>query len=851
MNIKFDIANYNRIFVASLGTLAFLLIFAFNFVFSLDASLMLLNDTNDTNQTFVEFSQDLLYDRSNQTIFNLSFGSDSYMDYSPTNKNLFLKLCDTRLRPNQLVDLAYVSFSRNLTKSLLSLPVQVNAVVDNCTMLDVVLSSTEALYPGRIMVLVYDDYDSYQNSIPAFNITNLNYLRPTLNGSYKISVFIDAPPKVYYFAVDRVFDDKNLTIQRLEPGLVVSFVNGSNVSAFEEILAPKQTFIYTKDMIGNEKIYVNGIESLKIKVLSDPCAEINESGYYIINNSKLNYNESCMKIENQTQIVINFGPEIIDGDANPNGSLANNSCPVIIRNSQNVSIERLKTQDYRFGICVYNSTVNVIGDASTYNLDGALISDNSKVKFVDVMFSSVDSDLLAQNDSLVHLINVTIPTAQLTSDFEDSIVKSVKEPPPKPNITNLLDIGQFVEYHPSEKNNNDSWAIIKFHYSEDILEYVTTDNISIFEYNGTYVNTTILSFDNETNTLINSTLSGWFNGTWKKLYTLVSPSEQLIMSLNLSNFSVFAPFGFKKPPEPKPEPQPQPEPEPTQGDSSGEGGTPKPSGGPGSPTQIPVGTEKKTHKFPLPLTLKLDLPKNITLMQGEVGSYIFNLTNLGDGLVYNLTVFHEILKGWDTSMQFIDNISAGQKINRSIELSVYEKAIPKTYYVPVIINVTYDNESREVTRKLLKVIVIPRGNLSRLMVLEYPRTVVLAPNYEQKIAFFLKNIGDRALPNLTIKYEPNPCIESITGTGYLNYSDERTLLYSFKAKDISRCQTDYYVKFYSNDKLVGFAPVTFIVKEKGLFGKLFEASEIKLLISFILLLLWTLVTYRVHESKNV
>jgi len=351
--------------------------------------------------------------------------------------------------------------------------------------------------------------------------------------------------------------------------------------------------------------------------------------------------------------------------------------------------------------------------------------------------------------------------------------------------------------------------------------------------------------------LINSTLSGWFNGTWKKLYTLVSPSEQLIMSLNLSNFSVFAPFGFKKPPEPKPEPQPQPEPEPTQGDSSGEGGTPKPSGGPGSPTQIPVGTEKKTHKFPLPLTLKLDLPKNITLMQGEVGSYIFNLTNLGDGLVYNLTVFHEILKGWDTSMQFIDNISAGQKINRSIELSVYEKAIPKTYYVPVIINVTYDNESREVTRKLLKVIVIPRGNLSRLMVLEYPRTVVLAPNYEQKIAFFLKNIGDRALPNLTIKYEPNPCIESITGTGYLNYSDERTLLYSFKAKDISRCQTDYYVKFYSNDKLVGFAPVTFIVKEKGLFGKLFEASEIKLLISFILLLLWTLVTYRVHESKNV
>ncbi len=843
--------------ILSLVFRAFLIIIIFSIlkiVFSLESSFVILNATNNsTNSTisFINFSQDLLYDRAGQNISNVSFGSNSYMDYSPTNKNLFLKLCDPKLKTGQVADLVYASYSKNLTKSILSLPVEITNVSNNCTYLDVVLSSTEALYPGKILALVYDNYDSYLNSTPNLNNTNLTYMNSVLNGSYKISVFIDAPPKVYYFAVDQVFHDKNLTITRLEPGLVVSFVNSSDASVFEDILAPKETFTYEEDMIGGEKIFVNGIESLKIKVINDPCTTINESGYYIVNNSKLNYNSSCMIIENQTQVVINFGPELIDGDGSLNGSLANDSCPIVIKNSQNVSIERLKTQDFRYGICVYNSTVNVIGDASAYNLDGALISSHSDVKFVNVIFESNSSEIIAENDSLIHLINVNVTTARLTSDFEDSIVKSVKEIPPKPNITGLLDIGQFVQYDPSENNNNDSWAIIKFHYDEDILDYVTTDNISIYEYNGTYVALTIEDMNATNNSTENLTFTGWVNGTWKRIYTLVSPSEQLIMSLNLTNFSVFAPFGFKKPPEPQPEPQPQPVPEPNQGESPGQGGTPEPSGGGGSPTQVPFGTEEKTREFPQPITLRLDLPENITLMQGEAGSYIFNLTNLGDGPVYNLTVFHEVLKGWDTSKQFIDNISAGQTINESLELSVYEKAVPKTYYIPVVVNVTWENISREVTRKLLKVIVIPRGNLSRLMVLEYPRTVVLEPNSIENIAFFVKNIGDRDLPNLTIKYEPNPCIEFINGTGDLNYSDEKTLLYSFKAKDTSNCKSDYYVKFYSNDKLVGFAPMTFVVKKKSALAKLFEPSEIKLLISFLLLLIWTLITYRVHNAKNI
>lgn len=829
----------------------FSVLLVINSAFSLNASFLIQNFTNDSNQTFSIFNQDLLYDRYNQTFANLTFGSNSYMDYSPTNKNLFLKLCDSRLRPGQIVDLVYASFSKNITKSVLSLPLQINAIVDNCTLLDVVFSSTEALYPGKVLALVYDNYSDYLNKTPDLNISDLTYLNSVLNGSYKISVYIDAPPKVYYFSVDKVFDDKNLTIDRLESGLVVSFVNSSNVSAFEGILAPKQTFTYTKDMVGEEKIFVNGLESLRIKVINDPCTKINESGYYVVNNSKLNYNSTCMVIENQSQVVINFGPEIIDGDGSINGSLSEDSCPIVIRNSQNISLERLKTQDFRYGVCIYNSTVTLIGDASSYNIDGILVTNKSKAKIVNFIINvSNSSEIIAEDDSIVSLVNVSIPTAKLTSDFEDSIVNSVKQEPPKPNITGLLDIGQFVEYTPSEKNNNDSWAIIKFHYDEDILDYVTTDNISVYEYNGTFVNTTLTTFDNITNTTTTEQLVGWVNGTWKRLYTLVSPSEQLIMTLNLSNFSVFAPFGFKKPPEPQPEPEPQPVPQPTQGESSGQGGSPQPSGGSGQPTQIPIETNEEKPKFPLPLTLKLELPKNVTLMQGEAGSYFFNLTNLGNATVYNLSVFHEVLKGWDTSIQFIENISPQTKINRSLELSVYEKAIPKTYYVPVVVNVTIGNESREVTRKLLKVIVIPRGNLSRLMVLEYPRTVVLEPNSKQEIAFFLKNIGDRNLPNLTIKYEPNPCIEYINGSGFLNYSEEKTLLYTFKSKDVSKCKTDYYLKFYSNGKLVGFAPITFVVKRKNLLIKFFETSELKLFITFILLLIWTLITYRVHNSRG-
>ena len=94
------------------------------------------------------------YDRVNTLLSGTTFyGSNSYMDFSPTNPNAFLYLCHPGLNVSQRVDLAYFSESRNLTYSVLNYRPSVLAVDEHtdengtyyCSKIDVDIGQVDAI----------------------------------------------------------------------------------------------------------------------------------------------------------------------------------------------------------------------------------------------------------------------------------------------------------------------------------------------------------------------------------------------------------------------------------------------------------------------------------------------------------------------------------------------------------------------------------------------------------------------------------------------------------------------------------------------------------------------------------
>ncbi len=803
----------------------FLFLCGLSWVYSYTSSELLNYEGNATK---------LYYDRENSTfagVIEYSYGSNSYMDNSPTNPDVFLRICHDNLSTGKMVDLVYYTENYNITESVLAVNPLVTSTwtpVSNgtglnykCADVNVDLSSRKAIYPGYLLPLVDDNF-----------LTPLNL---ELNGSYDIGVRVDAPPKTYYLSTQRIFDHNNERIYHREPYLLSTFVNATNGTEKQERLAPGETMSYEGQLTGGEKYYVNGIMSIEFKIF-EPCGVINESGYYIMNSSQYDLNTSCVVIENITNAVLNFASEVLDGDPNADWDPINETnirntrnCPITIKNSVNVSLEALRTQEFPYGMCIFNSSVDVIGTSTSHHTRGALISNKSTVRFVDISFAeNNDTDITANERSLVSLIAVNFSSAKISSDFEDSTVKSVLNPPPKPNITGIKDIEQYIEYR---KGANHSWAQISFHYPDPIPNHVVADNISIFKYNGTYITNITSFYDNVTNTTNVTYNQSWEGGEWKKLFTLVSPSERLIIGPNLSDYSVFAPFGGETDPEPEPEPTPvpSPSPSPSAGSSSGSGGQP-----------APVEEDETVPIFPEPILLNLTIPDNITLMQGEAGEIFFNLSNYGNITANNVTVGVEKPQGWDATNYSLESLAPGQNISESFQIAPWERAVPKEYRVPVTVIV---EDEYEIVSKTLRVFVIPRTNLSRIRIREYPPVIEMEPNDVMPVSIFIENIGDVDLRNITIQYDYSECITSINGTHDVLSGESKLVDYIFASGPSGVC--DYNLRFMANEKMVGFAPVTFIIRKK-----ISPFRDWRFYVLLLVLSAWTLVTFFVLRRRR-
>ena len=772
----------------------------------------------------------LFYDRGG-SVYNSSFpstyGADAYLDRSPTNPNAYLHVCMPDLAVGDRVDLRYVSQAGNLSWSALNYKPRVtsvyNASGENCSLVDVDLSSIDTLYPGYLTPYVLNGSGA--------TISNFTNLSTFLNGSFDIGIEVQGPPKQYYITVDKVRDQNGTIITRSQPQLVTSIVEANGSTVKQAILAPGNFLLFDGSFKGGESIWVNGIESLKVKVYQ-PCDPLNKSGYYILNQSKNNYNATCVRITNATNIVLNFVGEQIDGDNSSTGSMRPNTCPIDVRNSRGITFENLKTSQYRYGICIHNSSVQVYGTASTYHDTGALVDNRSNVLFADTIFNfNRDEDINVSGNSTVRLYEDNFSTARINSTFHDAIVKPVPAPPPPPNVTGIKNISQWIRY---DSNGNDAWAQISFKYGDPLPNGAVIDNVSLFKYDGVY---TLVSNGTSGPNGTNATgpVYNW-TGVWTQLYTLVSPQKHLIIGPNVSNFSIFAPYAFESNQEkPQPKPQPQPQPQPQAGSGGGSGGTPTNS--------VP---QPQTNTFPQPVELKLELPKNVTLHQGEAGQVPFNLSNVGKTPGYNISIQTEVPLGWQTANYTLAQLDPGQNVSSTYPLAVDTRAVPREYYLPVDVYVSAVDGTgpQRVLRQVLKVIVLPRGDLYRMKLLEYPPVIRMPPNSKLDVSFLAQNIGDNALTGVTIVQDPSPCLTGISGSNDLGLDEQKSLTYTFRSAGTGVC--DYIIKFKdSQGTLVGFVPVTFYIQSKPLISNPLSFS-----ILLIILLAWTVLTVWVIRRRR-
>ncbi|MFH1590891.1 MAG: hypothetical protein ABIC95_03100 [archaeon] len=796
-----------------------------------------------SNATSIDY---LRFDREGASLQDHLYGSESYMDNSVVNPNIMVDICHDNLTVGQYLDLHYMTLSANQTGSLLHyLPLVTSTftrIIGNgtnttnatCARVDVDLSSQYALFPGYVTAFLY------QPAIVDINGTNtstlLRYIgekaHQFLNGSYQIGIRVDGPPKTYYLSIVDVYDEYGSEIAgRDRDYLFTSLVNRSNYTLNEARLRPGSTMAYTGSFRGGEMVYVNQIPSLEIKIY-EPCGQINDSGYYIVNASVFNHNETCLTINNTDNLVVNFAGEIFDGDGAENGSFLNGTCPVIVTGSQNVTIEDLATQQFYYGICIENSSVTIFGRGASNNKIGAFIKTNSGVSLINVYFSNNETELISQNDSTVKFTNVSFTSADLMANFQDVIVKAVANPPPPPAIEGMMDIEQWIEFRAQD---NSSYAQISFVYEEPLPNDVVVDNMSIYKFNGTYgvVNISWEEEVNGSNVTYSYLTTNWTGGNWTKLYTLISPSEALIIGPNVTNFSIFAPFGFEGEPQPEPEPEPSPDPSPSPGASPGQGGG---GGGDSSGAEDTHVVEEPDAPFtPEHFRLNISLPSNISLQQGEPGIVEFNLTNFERFSIHNITILPRVPRGWDYTNASFDVLGGGNNTLGEFHIAPYLKTLPRDYIIPVDVLVT-TNRTFKVSTTFIKVFVLPRGNLSRMKILEYPPVLQMGPNQVLNVTFLAENIGDVDLTNITIEFDETPCLVAIEGRNNLPWKETRLLSYTFEASAAGLC--DYNLKFYSQDKLVGFAPISIIIKQK----LTWQDQPLKMSALLLLLAVWSVIT---------
>ncbi|MFW5866080.1 MAG: hypothetical protein ACOCU6_03225, partial [Nanoarchaeota archaeon] len=655
-------------------------------------------------------SQD--YDRMGQSVMGFPYGSDSYIDNSITNDNIFLTICHPQLSEGDMLDIAYVSQDGLLKSSIFHYRPVVNTVTStdfanetvNCSTIDVDIASTKALYPGLVMPIIKKSGERSDNDSQIIMENSTLFF----NGSYIPGVQATPVPDTYNFLIRKVLDQNGSEITLVSRQLVVDLLDKDNDTISKQIIAPDKSLVYKGAFSGGEKMYVNGIPVFEIEMYN-PCGPINNSGYYIMNSSSSsteahNRKTTCITIENISDVTLNFAQGFVSGDGNESyGSMKNDTCAVIVKNAFNITFENFKSYNFFNGLCVENSTVTLYEGQVSHNGNGISLSGDSNVSFYGGKFSNEHLDFLATNNSSFHLKNCLFnpinqsTVTEIDVDAEDVSLNSIEQEPPLSDaITHdgrsLHDMGQFIEMKNTSSDN--SHATLSFYYDRYLLSDperpILISNLSIYEYNGS------LSVINESG----RNIKRWTGGTWSSLDTIYSIEESRIISPTIREFSVFAPLGF---PEKKDE----------RSSTGGTGGGGDSSSGSTVSTSPPPYTNKTVfHHF--------DAIDSISLMQGEFKNLTFHIQTSEHTALHNVTVTARTPPGWNQTSWEQDMISPDVSITNSLLISSFINSMTGIFFIPVTMEAVNQEGEQVKEVDMVNVSIVPRQDLRRLQVEEYP-----------------------------------------------------------------------------------------------------------------------------------
>lgn len=752
---------------------------------------------NGSNFTVLEF------DRYNSTL-----NSMSYKDNSILNANAYLKVCsdDSSEILNKYMTLAYASQSGNISINILNLYLRISHIdSSNCSYPDVDISSYLAWFPGRPTLLISDtlsfnsthnttnltiiDNASYNHSV---NYTSLN-LSVLFDGNYSVGVSVNDVDGTTSFTVTE-YHDSNLTIINNSNGFMVMSLVDSNETVIEEqLVSGFSSTPFNHSFIGGEKLYINGMVALVVKIL-EPCDTVNESGYYLLNSSAWNEVDDCIII-NASDVTVNFANQTVDGDGNL--SKIPYKCAVKVLNASRASLLDVRASDYYQGICVYNSDeISLSGTSSQINEIGIYLYNSTNVTVRDFVLANNNSEFQSEGGSTAFLTHIRCSSANFSLDSRDVVVKTVSNPPEDiPGFTNIL---QWLYLN---KTEIESWANIKFKYSLPLPNDILLSSVFTWKHNGTYIN------------------GSWQNGNWSFIgSSMIDPVNQYFLTGNISDFSVFAPMGE------------QVTPNGTingtgigtgGGTDSGEGGIPPP----------PERRTTTTQIMPIPPQLDLVLEDDsITLQQGDSIGIKFNLTNLGIISLSTVSVSGEVRKGWDFTGAAYDILSSLESKQGEVLLKVYDNEIPGTYVVAV----RAKTENYTLDIEYLTVHVVPREKLPQLTIIEAATALMLFEHETQEYQMLVKNTGDFDLSNITAELLNCECVKNFSSErDYdLNISKQDTLKFKVTVGGMGKCNCVLVLN--SNEyETLAFSPLLIDIKP--------SAPALPQILPF-LVLIWTLIT---------
>ncbi len=740
-------------------------------------------DAIDPGDFYSDFPEE--FDRPDE------IGSYSFTDSSLVTPNLFLQYEAEEDLSGEEMEIYYSSLSGDLRRPVSTFP----AVLEGSSgVAEIEISSFEALYPGKIFAETEGEFVEVEEGLFPGNYS----LRPDVSFSEGKS----------FVEVEAAFDSSGGEIHAgrdLSQDLLLSVERGEDVVAEDDArlggVAELDTVLEQGDTI-----YVNSIPVMDVREAA-ACQIINESdSYFLMNESFFNIDpegpgggeDSCIKIEDVENTVIDFGDNTLNGHGNFSNTEA---CGLRIEDSNNIEVSSPRIQEFSRGLCVENSSeVMVEGDSLQENRIGAY-SNDSEASLTDLVMNNEFREFVGEQSSSSVLTDISFTSAEASVEGVDLEVDSVESPPSDPEDTEST--GQYLEV---EGEAGSLLENLSFNYEEE------PDDIYLFNGGSTQLEAS-------------------------------SDSESIFTENELTDFGVFGTFIRSEEEDDEDD-----EEDDDTGNGGGAGGAPPedpppepgpPDPPPGPPTGVPGLDDEDIPEVELVLH-----DERVEVDQGRAFEAGFDVEVNGNVSAPNVDVeaFPE-RDGWDTSGDTLSEILPGETGSGSVLVDIFQGEMIGEYDVRLEASTVINDTEVSLDNESLAVDVVARDEVRDLYVLEAPHEINITEDTARRLSFDLANAGEFRLENVTVEgRDLDRCLPEIRGSWSFDKDVRETFNYTAISGESGEVCEGAFVFSSEEEDFLTLVPAEVQVVEKSIAAKLTNN------ILPIIVMIWTVIT--AHRIKR-